>query len=260
MASTVLTRSKGKGKNAATIQYGTARKIRSYFSNFYHTTPSGVQDVALHGALGRTTMLSSPTNGLWLRRFMEGCHRHMGDIWHPDKQLTIEGLLASLSLLEDDWKRYEALQSRCMEIEVLVASLVIGFCRALWGEEIPKADLEQHLSKRLPEGLANSASPHVPIALLGRFKRQVTVKLFFLTLALIYASGIETGLRVTRLVASYRELGISSRPLFRVWTKSGIKGYRRAKVRDLDPLLHDVLKRVQNKSPHLISPDLNVAE
>jgi hypothetical protein len=107
VASTVLTRSKDKGKNAATIQFGTARTIRSYFSNFYHTTPSGVQDVALHGALGR--MSSSPTNGLWFPRFMEGCHRRMGDVWHPDKQLMIEGLLASLSLLEDNWKRHEAL-------------------------------------------------------------------------------------------------------------------------------------------------------
>jgi hypothetical protein len=190
---------------------------------------------------------------------MEGCHRRMGDAWHPDKQLTIEGLLASLSLLEDDWKRYWALQHPRMEIELLAAALVIGYCGALRGEEIPKAGLE-HLSKRLSEGLAHSASPHVPIALLGRFKRQVGVKLFFLPLALISASGIETGLWVTRLVATYRELGISSGPLFRVWTKSGTKGYHWAKVRDLDPLLHDVLKRVQNKSPHIISPDLIVAE
>jgi hypothetical protein len=240
----VLTRSKDKGsKNAVTVQYGTARKIRSYFSNFYHTTPSGVQDVALHRALGRTTMSSSPTNGLWFRRFMEDCHRRMGDIWHPDKQLTIEALLASLLLLEDDWKRYEALQSRRMEIELLAASLVIGFCGALQGEGIPKADLE-HLSKRLAEGLAHSSSPHVPVALLGRFKWQVGVKLFFLPLALISASGIETGLWVSRLVASYRELGIASGPLFRVRTKSGSKGYRRTKVRDLDPLFHDILKRV----------------
>ena len=137
--------------------------------------------------------------------------------------------------------------------------MVIGFCGALRGEEIPKSDLE-HLTKRLAEGLAHSSSPHVPVALLGRFKRQVGVKLFFLPLAPISASGIETGLWIQRLISSYQELGIASGPLIRVRTKSGTRGYRRAKVRDLDPLFHDVLKRVQNKSPHIISPDLNVAE
>jgi hypothetical protein len=120
-------------------------------------------------------MSSSPINGLWFRRFREGCHRRMGDVWHPDRQLTIEALLASLSLLEDDWKeRYEAMQSRRMEIELLAASLVIGFCGVLRGEEIPKADLE-YLSKRLAVALAHSSSPHVPVALFGRFKRQVGV-------------------------------------------------------------------------------------
>jgi hypothetical protein len=80
------------------------------------------------------------------------------------------------------------------------------FLRALRGEEIPKADLK-HLAKHLGEGVAHATSPHVPIALLGRFKRQVGIRLFFMPLALISASGIETGLWILRLVSYIERWG-----------------------------------------------------
>jgi hypothetical protein len=34
---------------------------------------------------------------------MQGCHRKMGDVWMPDRSLTIDELLHGLLLLEEDW-------------------------------------------------------------------------------------------------------------------------------------------------------------
>ena len=34
---------------------------------------------------------------------MQGCHRRMGDVWMPDRSLTIDELLHCLLLLEEDW-------------------------------------------------------------------------------------------------------------------------------------------------------------
>ena len=32
----------------------------------------------------------SPTNHPWFRRFLDGCHKRMGDIWQPGEPLTCE--------------------------------------------------------------------------------------------------------------------------------------------------------------------------
>ena len=57
------------------------------------------------GAAGAVS--SSPMNTEWFRRFMKGCHRRMGDVWMPDRPVTIQELLKCLMLLQDDWVTFE---------------------------------------------------------------------------------------------------------------------------------------------------------
>ena len=89
----LLMRSLAKGKHAATIQYETARKVRSHVSNFIHTVPNGMGDTFITDDSSTTVVTRSPTNSLWFKRFMAGCHRRMGDIWIPDRPLTIHEAL-----------------------------------------------------------------------------------------------------------------------------------------------------------------------
>ena len=189
---------------------------------------------------------------------MEGCHKRMGDVWHPDIALTLQQLMAGLALLEEDWRVWKNVPTKRLEVALLGCAMVIGFGGALRGEEIPKADLGE-LRKHWKEALGHPTTPHVPVGLIGRFKREVGPKSFIMPLALNTASGIPIKLRLGRMLALYESMEIKSGPVFRVASGKG-KKVRRAKVRDLDPLFHDLLIRVQLKSRHLIHQNIKVAE
>jgi hypothetical protein len=87
VACAILLRSKEQGKNAATGQYETTRKLRSHISNFAHTCPDGLGASFMAEDGGAGMISNSPTNTDWFRRFMKGCHRRMGDVWMPDRPI-----------------------------------------------------------------------------------------------------------------------------------------------------------------------------
>jgi hypothetical protein len=81
VACLTLLRSLDRGVNANTIQYETMRGLRSQFSNFAHTVPGGAGHASIgEGSRGGTFFSDSPKNSYWFRRFMQGCHRRMGDV------------------------------------------------------------------------------------------------------------------------------------------------------------------------------------
>jgi hypothetical protein len=256
----MLVRSRDKGKNSKTIQFETMRKMRSHFSNFYHTTPAGYTSTVLGGFGSMAVASSSPTNGLFWRKFILGCHKRMGDQWFPDRAVTIEELLAALSMLKDDWSKWAASPEKVLEVTVLATALILAFAGALRGEEIPRAELKP-LVTMWDEATSNFGCPHIPVSLIGKFKREVGNKAFVLPLAITTASGIEVKWWFEKMIESYAHFNVDSGPIFRVAKRSrGAKTLRRAKTRDLNPLLFDLLRRVQAKHPHIIRPEVNVAE
>ena len=76
-------------------------------------------------------------------------------------------------------------------------------------------------------------------------------------LVAVTASEIINGLWSGRVIDLYDAAGIVRGPVFRVSTKAGSS--RRAKISELDPLFHDVLRRVQVLRPDLILRDTDVA-
>jgi hypothetical protein len=258
-ASCILVRSLDRGKNSKTIQFETMRKMRSHFSNFYHTTPGGYTGTVMGGYGSMAVASSSPTNGLFWRKFMLGCHKRMGDQWFPDRAITIEELLASLSLLKDDWLRWASFPEKRLEISVLATALILAFTGALRGEEIPRAELKP-LKDNWEAAVAHLSCPHVPVSLIGKFKREVGNKAFVLPLATTTASGIEIKWWFEKMIEAYAHFDVHSGPIFRVVKRSrGTKSLRRAKTRDMNPLLFDLLRRVQAKHPHIIRPEVDVA-
>ena len=104
VAAMMLMRSLDTGKDARIIQYETMRKLRGHYSNFVHTTPDGV-GASTTSSEGASSFVShSETNGYWFKRFMHGCHKRKGDVWIPDRPLTMEELLCIQTLLEGDWR------------------------------------------------------------------------------------------------------------------------------------------------------------
>jgi hypothetical protein len=102
-ATVILQRSLAPGKNASFVQYETIRKTRSHMSNFVHTVPGGMGEMFIASESNVSGMTRSPTNSPWFKRFMQGCHRWMGDVWCPDRPLTMREALAIQEDLENDW-------------------------------------------------------------------------------------------------------------------------------------------------------------
>jgi hypothetical protein len=105
-ATVILQRSLNPGKNATFMQYETIRKTRSHVSNFFHTVPGGMGDMFIASETNVSGMTRSPTNSLWFKRFMQGCHHRMGDVWCPDRPLTMREALAIQYDLEKDWEDF----------------------------------------------------------------------------------------------------------------------------------------------------------
>jgi hypothetical protein len=256
----LLMRSLDKGKNAPTIQYETMRGLRSHFANFFHTVPGGAgYSTVSDSARGGTFFSSSPTNSYWFRRFMLGCHRRMGDVWIPDRALLIDELLHCLRLLEEDWRAFETDPDGRLQTALTGFSLTAGFSVALRGEELPRMDLGA-MRDNWMEAAVNSQQPHVPYVLIGRFKNVTGEKQFFQPVAFKSASGIDNRLWAHRAIMAYNVFGITRGPIFREAGGTSEGKIKRCKMGALEPAFHDVLKRVQERWPHVIAPTVVVED
>jgi len=180
----------------------------------------------------------------------------MGDVWLPDQALTLDVLLVSLELLEEDWVKATDAASK-LEISLTGAMMALGYLAGLRGEEIPLTELGG-LRKHWSEGVECRRKTHVPLVLAGRFKRQVGPKVYIQPLTPVSKSGIKLQLWMERAISVYQALGVSKGPLYRVATKKG--KIRRATISDLDVLLHNVLRRVQARRPDLIPETVKVED
>ncbi|KAL7561778.1 hypothetical protein ACA910_013318 [Epithemia clementina (nom. ined.)] len=139
------------GKNAKQIQFETTQKIRSVVSNFIHTTPHGVGAATIgYGERGSQFFSGSPTNSHWFKRFMSGCHRHMGDVWVPDKACTLDEILASLDILQQEFLLLNYGQRR-LKVCLTASMLITGYTAALRGEELSLIDIGM-MNKSWQEG------------------------------------------------------------------------------------------------------------
>jgi hypothetical protein len=237
------------GKNADTVQYETMRKLRSHYSNFYHTLPGGTGLTTIADGRGTSTFTASPTYSFWFRRYMTGCHRRMGDTWIPDRATTMEEVLHCYMVLEEDWTRYAHDPAKRLETTLAAMLLIGGFSGVLRGEELPKIELGA-IRKHWSEAVEHPSTPHVPLVLSGRFKQTNGERLYFLPLACRSQAGIEIRLWTYRLLQTYQALGVVSGPVFRVVQKGG--KVKRSSVGDLDVLFHGVLARVQERWPRVL--------
>jgi hypothetical protein len=83
----------------------TMRKMRSTFSNAYHSSAEGYCAATVMVKDSRSFLLSEcPTYGPWFEAFVRGCHKRMRDIIYPDRVVFFETMHHLLKLAEDDWE------------------------------------------------------------------------------------------------------------------------------------------------------------
>jgi hypothetical protein len=176
MSGALLLRSLDKGKNAPNAQFETVRRLRAHLSNFVHTTLNGVGPLFIGEEGGVLAITNSPANSMWFRRFMKGMHKRMGDVWIPDRPLTIGEIKALLQILEEDWDLYLKVHDGhgLQRAGLMAIVLISGFFAALRGEEIMRIDIGS-MRQHWAEAMGCVDGKHVPLMLAGHFKRETNL-------------------------------------------------------------------------------------
>ncbi|KAL7562025.1 hypothetical protein ACA910_011070 [Epithemia clementina (nom. ined.)] len=181
----------------------------------------------------------------------------MGDVWIPNRAVSLEVVQGALSILEEDLLQKRQLPDR-LETCLTAAMLVAGYTAALRGEELPQIDVGM-MQKYWEEGKTYLRKPHVPLALVGRYKQtNGALKTYIQPLAQITSSGIRLQLWMGRTIQTYHEMGVTVGPMFRVDLGKGRTQH--ATVSQLDALFHEVLKRLQHHRPDIIPSDVKVED
>jgi hypothetical protein len=252
IACTILHRTLDPGKHEAHIQFATARKIRSAYSNVYHASRLMKEVTVMAFETNKMYETSCPTYGYWFERFILGCHKRMGDIVVSDYALSKEIYLELMTQLEEDWQDGYTDAERD-KIALFANLLDFGYLCGLRGEEIMKADISGFL-KYLDIGAQDLKTPHVIVPLIGRLKGETGERYHMMVMARVTLSGVMAGRWADRL----------GRCLVRKRRRNGFlfvdtKG-NQAKIGIHDDEFTERLTRIKMLKPHLFEPGLNIVE
>ncbi len=247
----LLLKSLDAGKYAATVQFSTMRKMRSAFTNAFHSSVVGLSGATVMAKDTKKLVATScPTYGIWFDHFVRGCHKRMGGIVRPDRALSLLVLHDILHHLELEWQCCDPAERYSISREA--AFYLIAFCGGLRGEEVPLANLAGILKYWEAGGLAKS--PHITITLLGRFKGEMGEQYHKLPLAAVTNSGLKPRLWVVRLLEEYNRLGIYNGPLFQ--DSNGQPMHASA----MEESFFNRLEQIQINRPDLIPQEITVSE
>lgn len=258
-AMVMLQRSLAPGRNASLVQYETIRKTRSHMSNYIHTVPGGMGEMFIASESNVSGMTRSPTNSIWFKRFMQGCHRRMGDVWCPDRPLTMPEALAIQDDLERDWEDFARDPEGRLKTAIAGVMITAGLGGGMRGEELNRLDLGI-INKHWNAAVNHSEAPHIPLGMVGRFKRTIGEKVYIQPLAVKSRSGLEYRLWMYRMIMEYANIGITTGPVFRRIRKNPSDKIERARVGDINLLFHPALTRVQVRLPNLIGVESKVED
>lgn len=132
-AVTLLRRSLDPGRHERTIQFSTARKLRSAFSNAYHASKQVGRLAAMAFESTKSYSTTCPTYGYWFERFILGCHKRMGDFTVTDYAPSKEIFVELLRDLERDYRTAEDDSARD-EIVYFANLIIFGYLNGLRGE------------------------------------------------------------------------------------------------------------------------------
>jgi hypothetical protein len=253
VACTVLIRSLDPGKNELNVQFGTARKVRSVFSNLWHASVEGGKNAVIQRDTTKLFESSCPTNGHWFERFMLGMHKRQGDKSSPDLAISIEVMLELMRRFGEAWDDADGNERKQEAVLFPALFCIVTYCAGLRGEETPLMDLAGTRLVFAESG--RNVLPHVVVALIGRFKNEVGEMHHKLPLAAVTASGLCPRLWIGRMLSWYEARGTEHGPVFRNFKNDESA---RASRYEFDILL--VLDSIKRENGDLISDSTDVFE
>jgi hypothetical protein len=142
---------------------------------------------------------------LWMHQFTEffgrfqaGMHNRMGEKVVQDFGLSRGIMQKFQEVMEGEWIQAGVFRERKMEIAQLAVFVMVGYARALRGEEIPKLEITG-LLKHFAEG-DKTTPKHVMLSLVGRFKQEDGERQHYLPVAAVMGSGLRIRDWIRRLL------------------------------------------------------------
>ena len=252
IACTILHRTLDPGKHEDNIQFSTARKIRSAYSNVYHSSRMLKEVSVMAFETNKLYETECPTYGYWFERFILGCHKRMGDIVVSDYALSKALYMELMRQVDEDWEdSYTDIERD--KVASFACLLNFGYLCGLRGEEIMKTDVAGFL-KYLDVGAEDEDYPHVIVPLIGRLKGETGERYHMMVMARVTLSGIMAGRWADRLGWS----------LLRRRKKNGFlfvdQKKNQAKIGQYDDEFTERLTRIKMLKPHLFEPGLNIVD
>ncbi len=250
VAVVMLQRSLDKGKHDRNIQFETVRKFRSAASNIYHASVEGQGAMVMAKDTQKLTVTECPTYSDFFGRFVQGMHKRMGDIVQPDRAISHDIMLELMSLVEEEWSRITSRNK--LQVALEGAFYVIAFTLGLRGEEVPLIEI-RGIRSHWEKGL-DHPTPHVVIALLGRFKNEIGESYHLMPVLASTPGGLHPSRWVRRVLDQYEQKGIVHGYMFR--NENGTK----MKCKEVEKKFHERLETIQEKRPDLLGPEVDVVE
>ena len=255
LAVCVLQRSLDVGRNEATVQFSTTQKMKTAYANMWRASLEGSKSSVFSRDTAKMFTTTCPTHGDWNERFSKGMHERMGDKVKQDLGITIEQMHALMNRYEQRW--FAAGQSRVLQKMTIFPALfvIIAFCCGLRGEEVPLVHLDGVL-RHWDEALRHPTHPHIIVALLGRFKTEVSEKYHLMPLVLMTRTGLEPKKWMQRMIEWYAAAIVPIRRGFVFLDGKGNK----ARASEYEEDILGELENVQRETEDIIGKDINVFE
>jgi hypothetical protein len=241
----LLKHSLNHGVTETTVQYNAMRKMKSTFVNLYHASVENQGSAIVGGRDGKSFVsMDAPIYSEFLGRFQAGMHNRMGDKVVQDFGLSRGIMQKFQEVMEGEWMQADVLREIKMDISQLAVFVLVGYARALRGEEIPKLD-NTGLLKKIAEG-AQTTPKHSMLSLVGMFKQEDGERQHYLPVVAVTGSGLHIRDWIRRPLELKVKSGQTQGFLFR------LKNGSPAKWADFDEPLIERLVWIQENTEVLI--------
>ena len=151
-------------------------------SNYDHAGADGTGLIFM-GMDGTNSRVSnSETNTIWFRRFIQCCHKRMGDLNLPDKAVDQYIIWGCFEIAQCLWEGNNFDPFAREKAAMAICIVLGGYYGGLQGGEIGKVD-KGSMMKHWDKSIKHGNSPFVPLMLVGRSKRVSGEKMFCQPLA-----------------------------------------------------------------------------
>ena len=247
IAAIMLMHSSQPGKHSNShVQYDTIRKSRSSYSNHVRASPqANLQHLSVLDQRGRYQKITTDKCGsLWFERFLIGMRIRMGNIWKPNKGLSIDLLLTLIGQAEGKIASSEDEDSEHKWI-VFVGYIVVTYVLSLRGNEGFMLDLGGLIKQwRIDR------KEYLIVVLIGKLKGENELREHLIPCSKFTKSGINVEYTLKRLMLVKEKKNITSGPAI-----SDMNGYLLG-ARDIDLLLHELLYEIFESSRALFPPNI----